>query len=71
MRLKRGWFPTNQLSREAGDQGYKSVAHYLILTHLSEHASVEAIGAGLVSARRRARRLDRGVRRLEFFYGCE
>ncbi len=63
MRLKRGWFPTNQLSREAGDQGYKSVAHYLILTHLSEHASVEAIGAGLVSARRRARRLDRGVRR--------
>ncbi len=63
MRLKRGWFPTNQLSREAGDQGYKSVAHYLILTHLSEHASVEAIGAGLANARRRARRLGLGVRR--------
>ncbi len=62
MRLKRGWFPTNQLSREASDQGYKSVAHYLILTHLSEHASVEDIGAGLLNARR-ARRLGMGVSR--------
>lgn len=39
MRIKRGWFPTNQLSHEARDQGYKSVAHYLVLTHLSEQAS--------------------------------
>lgn len=39
MRIKRGWFPTQQLSHEARDQGYKSVAHYLVLTHLSEKAS--------------------------------
>lgn len=63
MRLKRGWFPTNQLSHEAKDQGYKSVAHYLILTHLSEHASVESIGVGLVKARR-ARRVGHGVRQV-------
>ena len=63
MRLKRGWFPTNQLSREAIDQGYKSVAHYLILTHLSEHASVESIGVGLLRARRGAQRAGLGVRR--------
>ena len=35
MRIKRGWFPTNQLSHEARDQGFRSVAHYLVHTHLS------------------------------------
>jgi len=35
MRIKRGWFPTNQLSHEAREQGFKSVAHYLVLTHVS------------------------------------
>ena len=39
MRIKRGWFPTQQLSHEAREQGYKSVAHYLVLTHLSEECN--------------------------------
>ena len=42
MRIKKGWFPTNQLSHEAMHQGFKSVAHYLVLTHVSANASVVA-----------------------------
>ena len=58
MRIKRGWFPTNQLSHEAKDQGYKSVAHYLVLTHLSEQASAAPIETMLGRpARRRKRQL--------------
>ena len=35
LRARRGLFPTNQLANEAAQMGYKSVAHYLILTHLT------------------------------------
>lgn len=35
MRIKRGWFPTNQLAHEAREKGFRSVAHYLVLTHMS------------------------------------
>ena len=41
----------------------QSTAHYLILSHLSEHASVEDIGVGLLKARRVARRRGLGVSR--------
>lgn len=40
MRIKRGWFPTNQLSHEAREQGFKSVAHYLVLTLVSTNSTV-------------------------------
>ena len=58
MRLKRGWFPTNQLSHEAREQGYKSVAHYLVLTHLSERASAAPMALALdgMATRRRAKK---------------
>lgn len=45
MRIKRGWFPTQQLSHEAREQGYTSVAHYLVLTHLSSQASAAPLRA--------------------------
>ena len=35
-RSRRNLFPTNQLYHEADSLGYKSVAHYLILTHLTD-----------------------------------
>lgn len=35
LRGRRGWLPTNQLSHEATQQGFRSVAHYLVLTHVS------------------------------------
>eukprot|EP00889_Picochlorum_renovo_P007436 jgi/Picre1/34466/NNA_001934.t1 len=50
---KEGWFPTNQLSHEAKEQGYKSVAHYLVLTHLSDQASAAPIDQLLGRERRR------------------
>ncbi len=56
MRIKRGWFPTNQLSHEAKDQGYKSVAHYLVLTHLSEQASAAPMDLILGGTSRRRRK---------------
>lgn len=56
MRIKRGWFPTNQLSHEAKEQGYKSVAHYLVLTHLSEQASAAPIDQLLGRERRRRKK---------------
>lgn len=56
MRIKRGWFPTNQLSHEARDQGYKSVAHYLVLTHLSEQASAAPMELMLGGPTRRRRK---------------
>jgi hypothetical protein len=43
MRIKRGWFPTNQLSHEARDQGFRSVAHYLVHTHVSAAAAAAPI----------------------------
>ena len=43
MRIKRGWFPTNQLSHEAKDQGFRSVAHYLVTTHVSAAAAAAPI----------------------------
>ncbi len=43
MRIKRGWFPTNQLSHEAKDQGFRSVAHYLVHTHVSAAAAAAPI----------------------------
>lgn len=43
MRIKRGWFPTNQLSHEAKEQGFRSVAHYLVLTHVSSTAAAAPI----------------------------
>ncbi|KAH7617569.1 putative Cell division cycle-associated 7-like protein [Nannochloris sp. 'desiccata'] len=43
MRIKRGWFPTNQLSHEARDQGFRSVAHYLVHTHVSTAAAAAPI----------------------------
>jgi hypothetical protein len=55
MRLKRGWFPTNQLSHEAREQGYKSVAHYLVLTHLSQHVSAAPMALALDGMKRRRR----------------
>jgi hypothetical protein len=43
MRLKRGWFPTAQLAHEAREQGFRSVAHYLVLTHVSAAAAAAPI----------------------------
>ncbi len=50
MRIKRGWFPTNQLSHEAKEQGFRSVAHYLVLTHVSD-----AVAAAPMSDNSKAR----------------
>ncbi|QDZ19051.1 monoamine-oxidase A repressor R1 Zinc-finger domain-containing protein [Chloropicon primus] len=36
LRARRNLFPTNHLYHEADSLGYKSVAHYLILTHLTD-----------------------------------
>lgn len=50
-RLKRGWFPTNQLAHEATAMGYPSVAHYLILTHVGEQVAAAPMGPGAAAAR--------------------
>ena len=40
LRARRNLFPTNQLYHEAVNMGYKSVAHYLILTHLTDGSAM-------------------------------
>ena len=47
MRIKRGWFPSGQLHSEAKSQGFRSVAHYLVLTHLSSKASAAPISENI------------------------
>ena len=39
-RSRRNLFPTNQLYHEAFNLGYRSVAHYLILTHLTDGSAM-------------------------------
>jgi hypothetical protein len=51
MRLKKGWFPTAQLSHEAHDQGFRSVAHYLVHTHVSALAAAAPIADNTHMAR--------------------
>ena len=55
MRIKRGWFPTQQLAHEARDQGFKSVAHYLVLTHVSAATAAPSIADNSHLARPMAR----------------
>eukprot|EP00887_Chlorella_sp_A99_P004571 scaffold4.g4571.t1 len=55
-RVGRGLEVTNQLVSEAGHMGYTSVAHYLILTCISDSVvapELGAPGAGLLAQRRR------------------
>jgi len=61
MRIKRGWFPTNQLAHEARDQGFRSVAHYLVLTHVSEATSAAPIADNSHLARPVTRQLPEPV----------
>ena len=51
IRIKRGWFPTQTLWHEAKRQGFKSVAHYLVLTHVSAAASAAPIADNSHTAR--------------------
>lgn len=51
MRIKRGWFPTQTLWHEARKHGFKSVAHYLVLTHVSAAASAAPIADNSNTAR--------------------
>ncbi|KAL4423864.1 hypothetical protein ABPG75_001165 [Micractinium tetrahymenae] len=46
-RSKRGWAPTGTLYRHAIAEGYKSVAHYLVLNNLSDDAKLVAMERGM------------------------
>jgi hypothetical protein len=46
-RSKRGWAPTGTLYRHAIAEGYKSVAHYLVLNNLTDEAKPVALERGM------------------------
>ncbi|KAL3155874.1 hypothetical protein ABBQ32_012876 [Trebouxia sp. C0010 RCD-2024] len=54
LRARRNLAVTNQLIHEATKQGFKSVAHYLILTHLSEQGDAMPM-MDITNMRKRAR----------------
>ncbi|KAL3145912.1 hypothetical protein ABBQ38_015280 [Trebouxia sp. C0009 RCD-2024] len=57
LRARRNLAVTNQLIHEATKQGFKSVAHYLILTHLSEQGAAMPM-MDITNMRKRVRPLE-------------